>query len=104
MDLKTYLATAERGTATRLAAFLHVSPSYLSQMAHGTAPISEKRCVAIEKWTQGDVRRQDLRPVDWREIWPELDPDFVATKRLASSDDTQPPVGRPPLDCGESSK
>ena len=29
-------------------------------------------CVAIEKATAGAVTRQELRPGDWRLIWPEL--------------------------------
>lgn len=31
------------------------------------------RCVAIERATSGAVSRRDLRPLDWREIWPELE-------------------------------
>lgn len=30
-------------------------------------------CVAIESVTQGAVTRRDLRPDDWRAIWPELE-------------------------------
>ena len=29
-------------------------------------------CVAIERTTGGAVTRRDLRPADWRDIWPEL--------------------------------
>ncbi|MGB7422909.1 MAG: Cro/CI family transcriptional regulator [Comamonas sp.] len=31
-----------------------------------------QRCVVIERLTQGAVTRRDLRPDDWRDIWPEL--------------------------------
>lgn len=31
-----------------------------------------KRCVQIEKLTNGAVTRKDLRPNDWHEIWVEL--------------------------------
>ncbi|WP_175786511.1 transcriptional regulator [Burkholderia anthina] len=72
MNLKDYISTSERGTAAKLAAHLGVSASYLSQMASGLCPISEKRCVQIEQFTHGGVTRRDLRPDDWREIWPEL--------------------------------
>lgn len=72
MNLKDYISTSERGTAAKLAAHLGVSASYLSQMASGLCPISEKRCVLIEQFTHGVVARRDLRPDDWREIWPEL--------------------------------
>lgn len=73
MDLKTYILS-ERGTATKLAAALGVSLSYLSQMSDGTSAINPKRCVAIEEATDGSVTRKDLRPDDWSQIWPELRP------------------------------
>jgi DNA-binding transcriptional regulator YdaS (Cro superfamily) len=72
MDIRTYLCTQERGAATQLADALGVSLSFLSQMASGTAAISPARCVAIEQATGGAVTRRDLRPDDWRLIWPEL--------------------------------
>ena len=31
-----------------------------------------KRCVLIEQVTNGAVTRRDLRPHDWKELWPEL--------------------------------
>lgn len=80
MDLKTYLA-AKRGRATRLAARMKpsvagnpVSPSYLSQMASGDAPISPIRATEIETLTGGEVTRQEMFANDWQAIWPELPP------------------------------
>lgn len=74
MDLKTYIA-AKRGRATWLAAQLDgVSPSYLSQMASGAAPIPPKRGVEIEAATGGEVTRQEMFADDWQRIWPELLP------------------------------
>lgn len=75
MDLKTYIATAPRGTAAKLAASLAISPSYLSQLASGASSISPERCVAIERETFRAVTRKDMRPGDWRLIWPELETD-----------------------------
>lgn len=72
MDLKEFISTSERGTSKKLAAFLGVSPSYLSQMVSGKSPISEKRCVLIEQFTAEKSARRDLRPHDWMLIWPEL--------------------------------
>lgn len=69
MDLQTFIKS-ERGNASRLAASIGVSLSYLSQMSTGT--ISPKRCVQIEEATDRQVTRQDLRPDDWPDIWPEL--------------------------------
>jgi DNA-binding transcriptional regulator YdaS (Cro superfamily) len=72
MNLKTYLATLDRGAPTKLAEQIGVSMSFLSQMASGTSAISPARCVAIEQATGGAVSRRDLRPNDWSAIWPEL--------------------------------
>jgi DNA-binding transcriptional regulator YdaS (Cro superfamily) len=73
MTLRDYLDSLERGAFTRFAESLGVSASYLSQMAKGSAAISVKRCVLIEKLSGGLVtRKDDLHPDDWQEIWPEL--------------------------------
>lgn len=72
MNLKTYITTQKRGSATQLADMLGVSISFLSQLASGTAAISPTRCVEIEQATGGLVTRQELRPNDWSCIWPEL--------------------------------
>ena len=71
MDLKTYISS-ERGRGASLAAELGISPSYLSQMASGKAPISPERCVEIEQKTRGIVTRKHQKPDDWQRIWPEL--------------------------------
>lgn len=71
MDLKNYISV-ERGRAATLAARINVSPSYLSQLVGGSSAISPERCVEIERATDGEVTRKDLRPDDWEKIWPEL--------------------------------
>ena len=70
MDLQTYLRE-KRGRTQTLARALGVSPSLVTQWAGGK-PVATKRCTAIERATAGVVSRQDLRPEDWREVWPEL--------------------------------
>lgn len=70
MDLNTYLATP-RGRTKSLSEALGVSGSLVAQWARGK-PISAERCVPIERATDGEVRRWDLRPLDWHLIWPEL--------------------------------
>jgi DNA-binding transcriptional regulator YdaS (Cro superfamily) len=37
-----------------------------------TGTISPKRCVQIEEATGGGVTRQEMRPDDWADLWPEL--------------------------------
>lgn len=60
------------GSATLLASAIGVRQSAISNWrARGTV-IDPLYCVAIERATNGAVTRQDLRPDDWREIWPEL--------------------------------
>ena len=60
------------GGATALANALGVSPSMVTNWAKKRRPVPVKRCVEIEKLTNGMVSRKDLRPDDWHEIWPEL--------------------------------
>lgn len=69
MTLSEYIKS-RRGMGVQLAAALGISPSYLSQLVVGN--IAPAMCVSIERATQGDVRRWDLRPKDWHRIWPEL--------------------------------
>lgn len=48
------------------------NPALISQWSTGIRDVPVERCVAIEKFSDGAVRRWDLRPDDWHEIWPEL--------------------------------
>lgn len=73
MELHTYIKE-NPGSGVKISTLLGVSPSYFSQMCTGHRPISPATCVAIEQATKGAVSRQDLRPDDWRSIWPELSP------------------------------
>lgn len=81
MTLKEFLAN-RRGEQGIMAKELGVSTSQMSQMVNGTCAISNKRCLIIERFTKGEVSRKDLRPNDWREIWPEL-----ATQESAKSEE-----------------
>lgn len=59
------------GGASLLARMVGATQSAPSMWrARGSIPI--ERCVAIERATGGTVMRWDLRPNDWRDIWPEL--------------------------------
>lgn len=71
MNLREYI-DSKPGNATRLAADIGVSLSYLSQMSSDLRAINPARCVEIERATSGAVTRKDLRPDDWAAIWPEL--------------------------------
>jgi DNA-binding transcriptional regulator YdaS (Cro superfamily) len=52
-----------------LASALNVSVQAAYKFRKAVPP---KRCVQIEKLTEGKFGRKILRPDDWEEIWPEL--------------------------------
>lgn len=70
MKLKEYLLQ-NKGQQKFIGDQLGASKQYFSQLVTGASPISPKRAVLIEKLTDGQVSRKDLR-TDWKEIWPEL--------------------------------
>lgn len=74
MNLRSFLDAQPRGYLTQLAKALGVTSVYLSQLAAGQGgrEPSPALCVAIEVATERQVMRWDLRPNDWRQIWPEL--------------------------------
>ncbi len=72
MTLKEYILNSDRGTAATLAEKLKISPSYLSQLASGNAPISTERAVEIEQHTNGSVSREEMFPESYLAKWPEL--------------------------------
>ena len=60
------------GNQRQLSKLLGVTPVTVSLWCAGRT-ISPKRCVQIERATNGQVTRKDLRPDDWHLIWPELE-------------------------------
>lgn len=70
-QLNDWLA-AERGRSLRLALHLGLPASFISNMASGKKPIPIQHMPAIERFTAGAVTRQQMRPDDWADIWPEL--------------------------------
>lgn len=71
MDLSNYLAS-KKITQASFAVRLGVSQGLIYQWLTGRRPIAIDKCVAIERATDGEVGRRDLRPIDWHLIWPEL--------------------------------
>ena len=76
MKLAEYLES--RGAQAELARALNVSPVLVHQWAT-TRPVPIPRVLSIEKATNGEVTRQDLRPDDWQDIWP----DYIPERRRA---------------------
>jgi DNA-binding transcriptional regulator YdaS (Cro superfamily) len=71
MNVKDYLL-ASNTTGKQLADLVGVAPTYLSQMMNGKRPWKNTYCTAIERVTNGLVKRQDLRPNDFWLVWPDL--------------------------------
>lgn len=71
MQLSEWLSQG-RGRGAALAAHLKVPSSFVSKMASGEKSIPVPHMAAIEHFTAGAVTRQEMRPNDWRLIWPEL--------------------------------
>jgi len=69
MNLQQY---TELHTQAALAKLIDESPSFVNQWVQGDRPVPAKTCVRIEQATNGLVTRQELRPKDWQEHWPEL--------------------------------
>ena len=46
--------------------------AYLRLIAYGHKTASAEIAARTESATSGAVTRRDLRPEDWRQIWPEL--------------------------------
>jgi len=75
MKLHEYLSGPGALTVAQLREAVGVkSDAQVRQWQHGYADRqpSPEYCVAIERATDGAVRRWDLRPDDWHRIWPEL--------------------------------
>lgn len=62
-------AVEQHGGVTAAAALLSVSPQRLSNWMDRGVPT--EHCARVE--ARLGVARKDLRPSDWRQIWPELD-------------------------------
>ena len=70
MKLSKYLSA--HGAKTELAKTLDISPVLITQWVSGIRAVPIERCYPIEEATGGAVTRRDLRPDDWKNIWPEL--------------------------------
>ena len=74
MKLRAYIDTLPRGGLSAFAARVGISPIYMSQLAaeqDGRVP-SPELCVSLERESDQQVLRWDLRAKDWHRIWPEL--------------------------------
>jgi len=64
---------------TAFATACGTSVGYLRKAVSSGQLLNAATCVAVERESNGEVVRKDLRPDDWRDIWPELAPSCAAT-------------------------
>jgi DNA-binding transcriptional regulator YdaS (Cro superfamily) len=90
MDAVTRAARVA-GSQAALARALGVTPVTVGQWLKpkdiGGRQVPAKQCLRIERLTNGQVTRRDLRPHDYHEIWPDLD--------LEGESSTAPAAGEP---------
>ena len=67
-----YREKRPRGCLADLGKQIGASPSWMSQIASGEAPISPELAVQLEQSTDGEISRKKLFPNTWEKIWPEL--------------------------------
>lgn len=60
------------GGQAAMARLMRISSVTVHEWKQGKRPVPPKRCVQIEQFTNGVVKRQQLRPDDYLEHWPEL--------------------------------
>lgn len=72
MNLNTYLLDQGKGSAAKLSRQTEIPTALISQYRHGVRKVPATHCVRIENATDKKVPREDLRPVDFHFIWPEL--------------------------------
>jgi DNA-binding transcriptional regulator YdaS (Cro superfamily) len=70
--MKLFDYVSKHGSKTELARAIGAQPQLVWQWATGVRPVPLERCVPIEVATEGVVSREELRPDDWQNIWPEL--------------------------------
>jgi len=72
MELKTYLLGLERSKREDFAKRCKTTMGHMHNVMHGYRPCSPELAALIDSNSKGIVGRHELRPNDWREIWPEL--------------------------------
>jgi hypothetical protein len=62
LTLKQYFKTEPLGAVNEMAAFLDITPTWLSLLIHARKRPSVQLAMKIEKATQGLVKKESLRP------------------------------------------
>ncbi len=70
--LLAYLNSLSRDDQEGFAKRCDTSVGYLRKACSIHQRIGAELCSAIERESAGRVTRKDLRPLDWKLVWPEL--------------------------------
>ena len=72
MELKAYLSELGAPAREAFAASCVTTLGHLKNVMYGIRPCSPELASALERCSDGAVKRWDMRADDWHEIWPEL--------------------------------
>lgn len=72
MHLKDYFFSLPMDQRKSLAQRSDTTYAHLKNVAYGGKECGIQLAVALERETRRAVTRQELRPNDWQQIWPEL--------------------------------
>lgn len=86
MHVLKFLNSISRQDQDRLMVLAGTSVSYVRKACSQGSHLGPALCTSIEKATDGQVKRWDLRPKDWHLIWPELI-DTAGAPQLGGVDD-----------------
>lgn len=70
--LKKYMNSLSCDEQVSFSYLCGTTVGYLRRAISGRVRLGPQYCVSIEKNSNGQVTRKDLRPDDWHLIWPEL--------------------------------
>ena len=71
-SLLAYLNSLPKGEQMLFAQQCGTTVGYLRKACSKGDQLREKVCALAETHSAGAVKRSELRPDDWKEIWPEL--------------------------------
>lgn len=72
MLFKDFFFSLPQSEREKLAGRCRVSVGHLRNVAYGLRSANPEICVEVEKSSRQQVKREDMRPDDFKAIWPEL--------------------------------
>lgn len=84
-ELRIFLNSLSSDEQRMFACECGTSIGYLRKALSKGQVLGASLCVLIERASNGEVTRQQLRPFDWMNIWPELEDTKTLTQPLSRS-------------------